>query len=240
MAAVVLAVGAGLAPGSAIAAPSAGPSLSGWKLTLPVNSSGKQSGNSAATLSPAAVKSPWLVRNSSGSLTFWAPTKGATTTNSAHARTELVATSGFTAGSGSHTLKSTLKVLQVPGANDIIIGQVHCGGSTSSIPLLMLHYKNGNISVMVRTSPTKAGTDSATVLTGVPLNSSFSYTITASGSKFTIEASYNGNSGSKSISLSSSFKGYDVRWQAGDYQQSNVNNSSTEGGKLTITSLTKS
>jgi hypothetical protein len=225
---------------SAVPASAATVSLSGWRLTLPVNSSGGTSGNAAVTLNPAAVKSPWLVRNSDGSLTFWAPTKGATTTNSKHPRTELVSTSDWSAGSGTHTLNATLKVQQLPGAHDIIIGQIHCGGSTSSIPLLMLHYNNGNVTVAIRTSPTVAGTDNATILTGIPLNATFSYTITSNGSDFTMSASYNGRSGSKTIAMRSAFKGYDVRWQAGDYQQGEQTSSGTDGGRMTISSLTKS
>ncbi len=236
VAAVAVAAGA-LTPGTALAATV---SLSGWRLTLPVNSSGQPTGNAAVTLNPAAVRSPWLVRNSDGSLTFWAPTHGATTTNSKHARTELVSNSDFTAGSGSHTLSATLKVQQLPSAHDIIIGQIHCSGSQSSIPLLMLHYNNGNISVVVRTDPTVPGTDSATVLTGVPLNATFSYTIIANGSSFVTSASYNGRSGNKTITMNSSFKGFPVRWQAGDYQQSNVSTTDTGGGRMTITALSKS
>jgi hypothetical protein len=50
-------------------------SLSGWKLTLPVDSSGCQCG-SAATIDPATVKAPWLTRDSDGGrLTFTALTQ---------------------------------------------------------------------------------------------------------------------------------------------------------------------
>ena len=242
-AALVVAGGLTFALGSADAATSV--SLSGWKLSLPVNSSGQQSGASA-TVDPAAVDPPWLTRNSNGSLTFFAPTKGAHSPHSLHPRTELVRTSDFTAGSGNHTMAGTFVMQKLPSAQDIIIGQIHCGGADSSIPLLMLHYKHtssdaansGRVFLVVRTNPTVAGTDTATVLSGVPMNAAFSYTITANGSSFTVSATSGSKSGKSTIALNSSFKGKDVRFQVGDYQQTEANNSSTDGGKLTINALT--
>ena len=245
-AAVLAAAGAltfAAAGGSALAAPApaaASPvSLSGWKLTLPVDSSGCQCG-SAATVDPAAVTPPWLVRNADGSLTFWAPTKGAHTPNSLHPRTELVDLSDFTAGSGTHTLKGTFSIQKLPSANDIIIGQIHGGGSSSSIPLVMLHYRGGDIVVVTRKSPTAGGSTTATVLTGVPMNAAFSYTIQQSGSKFLISAAYGAKSGHATVAVPSSFKGMDVRFQAGDYQQTDANQSSTDGGRLTVSALSAS
>lgn len=97
-----------------------------------------------------------------------------------------------------------------PGAHDIVIDQIHCGGSILSIPLLIL------------------------------LNATFSYTVTSNGSNFTMSASYNGRSGSKTIAMKSAFKDYDVRWQVGDHQQGEQTSSGTDGGRMTISSLTKS
>ncbi|MFJ4919360.1 polysaccharide lyase family 7 protein [Streptomyces sp. NPDC088725] len=224
----------------ASAQPAATVSLSGWKLTLPVNSSGEQSGASV-TKNPAVVTAPWLTRNSSGTLTFWAPTKGATTPNSAHPRTELVRTSDFTAGSGSHTLSSDVTMQQLPaGSDDIIIGQIHGSGSNSSVPLLMLHYTSGRVWVAVRKNPDVAGTDTATLLEGVPMNQAFSFHIVADGNNLTssVAVTSTGESASKTIALNSSFKGMAVRWQVGDYQQTDANNSATDGGRLTVNYLT--
>jgi hypothetical protein len=245
--AAVLATGGALAltagGGPALAAPApaaASPvSLSGWELTLPVDSSGCQCG-AATTVNPAALTPPWLVRTSNGSLTFWAPTKGAHTPHSLHPRTELVDLSDFTAGSGTHTLGGTFSIQKLPSANDIIIGQIHGGGSSSAIPLVMLHYRGGDIVVVTRKSPTAGGSTTATVLTGVPLNAVFSYTIEQSGSKFLISATYGSRSGHATVSVPSSFKGMDVRFQAGDYQQTDANQSSTDGGRLTVSALSAS
>ncbi|HEU5353996.1 MAG TPA: polysaccharide lyase family 7 protein [Actinocrinis sp.] len=230
---------ASAAPASTAAkSPASVVSLTGWNLTLPVDSSGCQCG-AATEISPATLKAPWLVRNSDGSLTFWAPTKGAHTPHSLHPRTELVSRTDFTAGSGTHTLTATFVMQKMPSANDIMIGQIHGGGSSSSIPLLMLHYRNnGQLIVVTRKNPT-SGSTSATVLTGVPMNAAFSYTITQSGMKMTVTATYGGKHGNAVIAVPSSFRGMDVRFQAGDYQQTDANNSATDGGRLTVTAISQ-
>jgi hypothetical protein len=239
-----IAVSAAQGPASAASA-AAGGSLTGWKLTLPVDSAGKQSGAST-TVSPAKVTAPWLTRNADGSLAFFAPTKGAHTPNSPHPRTELVSTNDFTAGSGTHTMTATMVMQQLPSAQDIIIGQIHGGGPISSVPLLMLHYRHtaadaansGRVTQTIRKNPTVAGSDLSTVLTNVPMNAAFSYTITENISGFTVTATSGGKTGKQTVPLNSSFKGKDVRFQVGDYQQTVANNSSTDGGRLTIKALT--
>jgi hypothetical protein len=233
-----------LFPAAATTAPAANPkatvSISGWNLTLPVDSSGCQCGN-AEQLSPAAIISPWLTRTSAGALDFWAPTKGATTPNSAHPRTELVSTSSFAGdSSGTHTLKATLSIQQLPPANDIVVGQIHGGGSSSSIPLLLLHYTSGSLVVWVRPTPSTGSQPVATLNTGVPLNGSFSYTISETGSSMKVSTTYGNTTKSTTIALGSGFDGMTLRFQTGDYQQSDANSSSTEGGRLTITSLSQS
>jgi hypothetical protein len=236
---VVVAASGALAAQPAVVRPAATVSLSGWKLTLPVNSSGGQSG-AATTVNPAVVTPPWLTRNSDGTLTFWAPTKGATTPNSAHPRTELVRTTDVTAGSGNHTMSTDVTMQQLPaGSNDIIIGQIHGSGSNSSVPLLMLHYTSGRIWVAVRNNPTVSGSQTATLLTGVPMNQPISFHITANGTNLTssVTVTSTGQSASHTNALNSSFNGMAVRWQVGDYQQTNANSSSTAGGRLTINYL---
>ncbi|HET9169477.1 MAG TPA: polysaccharide lyase family 7 protein [Actinospica sp.] len=214
--------------------------LSGWNLTLPVDSAGCQCGD-AEQLSPAAVISPWLTRTSGGGLDFWAPTKGATTPNSAHPRTELVSTSSFAGGgSATHTLTATLSVQQLPPADDIVVGQIHGGGSSSSIPLLLLHYTSGGLTVWVRPTPSTGSEKVATLTTGVPINGSFSYTISETGSKMKVSTTYAGATKSTTITLGSGFDGMTLRFQAGDYQQSDANGSTTEGGRVTFTALTQS
>jgi hypothetical protein len=69
------------------------------------------------------------------------------------------------------------------------------------------------------------------------MNAPFSYTVTESPSGFTVTATSAGRIGHQTAALSPSFKGKDVRFQVGDYQQTEANNSTTDAGELTITAL---
>ena len=64
--------------------------------------------------------------------------------------------------------------------------------------------------------------------------------ISETGSSMKVSTTYGGTTKSTTIALGSGFDGMTLRFQAGDYQQSDANSSSTEGGRLTITSLSQS
>ena len=59
--------------------------LSGWKLSIPVPTKK----GTPTLLEPAYTVAPWMVPHPAGGLEFWAPSKGPTTENSSHPRTEL-------------------------------------------------------------------------------------------------------------------------------------------------------
>ena len=215
--------------------PVGAPSLSGWKLTLPVDKAGALSGK-AEELQSAALTAPWLVRNADGSLSFWAPATGATTSNSEHARTELVSTNDFTLGAGVHSLAATLSVTQVPSADpDIDVGQVHGGGSLKSIPFVMLHWRDGNIVVIVKQVMHGSTSQSVTLLTGVPLGAKFSYVMTDLGNgTISLTAAYNGQARQATVRVATPFAGTDERFQVGDYQQGTTGASASDGGRVTF------
>jgi hypothetical protein len=239
-------VGPGASAGvSAVAVPpvsAVGPvSLGGWKLTLPVDGGGNLSGT-AAQLSAAAVTGPWLNRAADGSLNFWAPSDGAKTANSAHARTELVSTNDFALGAGVHTLSALLAVTQVPaGARDICVGQIHGGGPIKSVPFVMLHWRDGNIVVIVKQVVHGSRSQSITLLTGVPLGARFGYTMSDNGNgTLTFTAVYDGQARQATAVVVPAFVGTDQRFQAGDYQQATSGSSPSDGGKATFYALTES
>ena len=232
------AAASGSAGNSATAGPTTatGPvSLSGWKLTLPVDSSGSLSGN-AKQLSTAAVTAPWLTRNADGSLSFWAPATGATTPNSQHARTELVSANDFSFGSASHTLSAQVAVTQVPtGDPDICLGQIHGGGSISSVPFVMLHWRNGSIVVVVKKVVQGSSSQTVTLLTGVPLGATFSFTLSDEGNgSIGLSAAYEGRSEQASVTAAAAFLDTDQRFQVGDYQQAVSGSSASDGGRATF------
>lgn len=227
----------------ASAPPMTGPiPLDGWRLTLPVDSGGALSGR-AEQLGTAAVAAPWLIRNPDGSVTFWAPAQGAKTGNSEHARTELVSTRDWMFGTdGVHTLAATLAVSQVPQSDpDICVGQVHGGGSIKSIPFVMLHYRDGNIVVIVKQELEGTASQIITLLTGIPLGGVFSYTITDNGDgALGLSATYNGQAARQTVRVASAFIGTDQRFQVGDYQQATSASSATDGGRMTLYALNAS
>ncbi|HEV2372169.1 MAG TPA: polysaccharide lyase family 7 protein [Streptosporangiaceae bacterium] len=214
---------------------SSGPSLSGWGLTLPVNSAGQPTGNNAEFLDPAQLDSPWLTRKPNGGLDFWAPAIGATTPHSTHARTELVDNSSFTLGQGpSQTLTETFAVLQQPTqSQNIIVGQLHGGGASSASAYAMLHYRAGEIYVYV------AGESSEIdMMNNVPLGGTVAATITASGNNLTFTVTFKGQTATKTVPNTPGFPGQTVRWQAGDYQQDVVAGASQgDGGRVVIYKL---
>ena len=216
-------------------------SLDGWMLTLPVDKHGNLSGK-AKQLQQAAVTAPWLVSNSDGSLSFWAPAAGASTSNSEHARTELVSTNDFTFGSGVHTLSALVSVTQVPTTDpDICLGQVHGGGAIKSIPFVMLHWRNGSIVVIVKQELHGSHSQSITLLTGVPLNARFAFSITDNGNgTLGLAASYNGSTQRSTAQVVPAFMGTDQRFQVGDYQQAVTSSSATDGGRATFYAITQS
>jgi hypothetical protein len=217
--------------------------LDGWRLTLPVNSGGGTDG-SPEVLNPAALYPPYLDRAADGSLDFWAPTIGATTSHSSSPRTELVANSGFTAGtSGPHTLTATVTITQVPATSQtIIIGQIHGDGSLTSDPYVLLYYSNGTLHAQVNQQLASGNNYlDYPLLTDIALGTTFSYTITDLGDgtdRFTATA--NGSTQQKTAPVPSAWSDQTVRFQAGDYEKLKGDPADGDGGKLTFSVLTAS
>lgn len=210
--------------------PSAGSvDLSGWKLTLPVEGdSGK-----AANVEPAQATDPWLTWGAQG-LTFTAPLQGATTANSSHPRTELINLTDFTAGdSGKHTLRAQLAVDQTPpDTGDVIVGQLHGSADLKSVAFVMLHYTNGTIRVVVKQTHERGGSAAQKfeLLTGVAPGQPFEFAITDAGDgQLTFTASSNGVSKQASAPVPEAFAGQSVRFQVGDYPQSELSADSGDG-----------
>ncbi|MFB7667985.1 polysaccharide lyase family 7 protein [Kitasatospora sp. NPDC056138] len=213
--------------------------LDGWDLILPVDAAGGTSGNHAAILRPAALRSPYLTREADGSLGFWAPSVGATTASSLHPRTELVGRDSWTVGNKKRTLGASVRVGQVPGStHDVIVGQIHGAGDDSSVPLVMLHYDGGVIRVTV-----KEASDRSTVyklVGGVPLDTAFSYTLSDNGNgtlTFTARVG-TGSTVRKTVPVPSAYRGMQVRFAAGDYEQATEALPYGDGGRVILDRLT--
>jgi hypothetical protein len=192
--------------------------LSGWKLVLP------EAGptGDAASVTPAVIFPPWLVRQPDGTLRFWAPVCGASTPNSEHPRTELNSLTNFVAAaSGRRTLTASVAVSQVPAAGgEVIVGQIHGAENISSVPFVMLRYGAGQVWVVVKKGQSGSASDKFPLLGGVPLGGWFDYVISDNGDgTLTVAVSHGVDSQHVTIAVPASFAGATVRFQAGAYQQ---------------------
>jgi Alginate lyase len=213
--------------------------LAGWKLTLPL--AGKK--GAAAIVDPAQASPPWLTSDGDGAITLWAPVNGATTEHSEHARTELDRLDNFQAGAVRQTLSASVSVAQVPTQNqDVIIGQIHGADDISSVPFVMLHYAAGAITVVVKQQHSGKASSDFTLLTGVPLDARFDFSIRDNGNgSLTFTADYADQHASTDAPLPDSFRDATVRFQAGAYQLADTKAgpaADTDGAKVTFYALT--
>jgi hypothetical protein len=214
--------------------------LDGWQLTLPV--ANRDSGD-ADTVNPARISPPWLTTADGGGMTFWAPVDGATTPNSAHARTELVRKDTFKAGQDAHAMTATLSVAQLPIEDpDVIIGQIHGAGDIKSVPWVMLHYFDGAIKVVVKQAQSGDAAITYPLSDNVPLNTPFTFHITDGGDgNLTFALDADGHTTSATAPVPPPFAGATVRFQVGAYQQAEASGASAapdDGARLTFTAIT--
>jgi Alginate lyase len=212
--------------------PTQAPVLSDWTLILPVNKKGQFTGNQAAQVTPAKPIAPYLSQQADGSLALYAPSVGATTTNSLHPRTELVRRQGFRLVPGTeNTMTATLAVTQVPkDTHKIIVGQLHAAKG----PFVTLRYSDGRINVI------SADGSDCTLLTGVALGQKFSYQITQKGYELLYEASttVNGQTVTRAVAtmIPTAFRNDTGQFSAGDYEQATVHVAGS-GGRVTFYDL---
>jgi alginate lyase len=207
------------------------PVLAQWSLILPLNDKGQPTGNTARELPTAQIDPPFLTAGQNGALNFYAPSIGATTTHSAHARTELVRRQGFRLTIGTeNTMTATVAVTQVPAdTHKIIVGQLHAAGG----PFVTLRYSDGRINVIDNSSD-------CSLLNGVALGQKFSYQITQQGWELLYEASttVNGKTVSQAVvtGLPAQFRDATAQFSAGDYEQA-IAHAPTSAGRVTFYAL---
>ena len=217
-----------------------GPSLGGWRLTLPVDSGGGTDG-SPVVLDPAELDPPYLDRDGDGNLEFWAPAVGATTSHSGSPRTEFVRDEGFQTGDGDeHTLSADVMVTQVPDeSRTIVLGQIHGDGDLNADPYTLLYFSDGVVHVKVNQQLASGSNyKDYPLLTGVGLGTEFSFTITDDGDgTLEFSATTGGDTERATAPVPDVWSGNDVRFQAGDYEQLKGDASDGDGGRVTFHAL---
>lgn len=211
--------------------------LSTWNLSEPVG------------IPPVTIATPKLVSGyqddyfrSGSTLFFWAPVTGSTTDNAVYPRTELRETYASGAAHNwpyslaDNTLRAALSVDQVPSTGKIVIGQIHCYGSSK--PLLKLEYQykaktqSGSIVAKFRTTPTSEP-EVVEIATGVALKERFTYLIhLTSAGALTVDA----HEMQWEANLGSSWSSKQLYFKAGVYIQDNTGYA-TEGGAATFYAL---
>src|SRR5882757_10160234 len=99
----------------------------------------------------------------------------------------------------------------------------------------MMHYRDGDLRVVVKQKQKASDLQSYPLLTGVPLNARFDIAISDIGNgQMTFSATYNGQTQQASSPVPDKFHDETVRFQVGDYQQADNSKGANDGGKVTF------
>ena len=211
--------------------------LDTWNLSIPV-------GSPATTINTPQLAAGYTdgYFKSGDTLFFWAPVTGSRTANAVYPRSELRETkadssvNNWNYTAADNMRRAAVAVNQVPSTGKIVIGQIHCYGSTE--PLIKLEYQfkektqTGNIVAKFRLTPTSEP-EVIQIATGVLLKERFTYTIhlTPTGN-----LTVNAHEMQWSTKLDATWDGKQLYFKAGVYTQDNAGYA-TEGGAATFYKL---
>ena len=137
-------------------------------------------------------------------------------------------------------MQATLAVAQVPpDTKDIIVGQIHGSDTISSIAFVMLHYQDGGIHVVVKQKLERGGPalQDYPLIDRVALGQRFDFTITDNGDgSMGFSASSSGVTKQATAPVPAAYAGQPVRFQVGDYQQSNEDPTGSGSGSSNLRS----
>ena len=230
--------------------------LGGWKLGLPVDSTGGTGGVGGIQFPAVTISSSQLVSgftndffyaNSAKQLIFTAPSNGAVTTpgtGSDHTRSELREVyTGPTADSDNDwnstlggSLTATCSVISVSAnASEATIGQIH----NQSVVFALMIYRPVQRDVALSLYTTlSSGTSQRTSLIGnIGLNDKITYTLNYSGNVLTTTV----NGVVRSFAVDSSWTGTPMYFKLGAYHSApNIGNSATDATQVSFDSFTVS
>lgn len=224
---------------SATAAQAASPSdyfdLSHWYLTLP---DANATVVSTQQLTAGYSSNYFYAASWDGSMRFWAPVTGGTTSGTTYPRSELremidpndMSVNWY--AEGTHVLTAACRVLQAPSSMKIIIGQIH---AFQSRPLVKLQWNNGKVRVQFKDYVTGSNDETVKTFTQAPGYGLIHYRIKEHDG--VIYVTMNGET------VSHNFLATDPNWanvgfyfKAGAYVQDH-DGPSTEGGLVRFTRL---
>lgn len=216
-----------------VEAPQTSIGLTHWKLTLPVTKDGTVAGpgNAVEMIALEGLSVPPYFTVTADSISFRAPTDGATTKGSHYPRSELREMDGegdeydWVVEQGG-ILTATLQVDELPKTakgqpGAIVIGQIH--GPDDE--LCRLYFDNGAL-YFVDDKAGKAAKETKFVLKSsvgkaakIPLGERFSYTIDANSERLEVSVQYNDVTYTATDPISAFWPGKELYFKAGVYVQ---------------------
>ena len=227
--------------------------LSHWKLQLPTwlgvltGTSGSSVDEKIPALLVAGFTNAYFYTGPDGSMVFWAPDNGASTSGSTHPRSELrerINPSNDSANwllYGAHTLNGQCKVWQIPSdTRKVIIGQIHAVNSVSNLPTVKIQFNNGTLEGTVKTISTNDSSDTKFTYGFVGLSNNITYQIKVVNGLISI--AINGKTNSLNVFQSDpAYTNVQQYFKAGSYNQTDDPcNCSTDGARVAFYSLTMS
>jgi hypothetical protein len=209
--------------------------LSHWKLQLP---DADTTEISASNLS-GGYTSQYFYTDIDGAMAFWAPTTGGTTANSHYPRSELremldPGNSKVNWGwQGTHVMKATGKVVQLPSTGKVIVLQIHAieEDGTNAPPLVKVVFNKNQLDCQVKSDSSGSGSDVHNYFDNI--NVGDLYTVEIRVTDGVAYITVNGQTRSVDfVSMDAGWKSLKYYFKAGNYVQDN----STDGGSA-ITKL---
>ncbi|WP_414475838.1 polysaccharide lyase family 7 protein [Microvirga sp. M2] len=221
-------------------APSGNFSLSDWKITLPVDSSGKTSGEALEVSDLSGYQNgKYFHTGSDGAMVFYAPVDGATTSGSSYARSELREMNGTakaewslkTGGFMSATLEVDAAPMRDGEGRKVVIGQIH--GQDDELVRLYWHdntlyFANDQSGADSKEHDFTFKADDGTT-PNVSLNEKFSYTIHAKGSVLDVDIHADGKVYHSHSTINAVWQSDSFYFKAGAYLGANESNGSGYG-----------
>ncbi|WP_349616544.1 polysaccharide lyase family 7 protein [Azotobacter salinestris] len=196
--------------------------LSYWNLTTPeVTSTG-----GAVTYWPELPTSSYFSILGNGDLALWAPTKGATTTNSERTRTEF-----REIVPGTKTLKNwqlgeflsqylrvAMSLQQTTPNGRVVVAQIHV--KDISRPMLKILWDNGSLRARIRQHCNQVSDPEFVLLEGIPLGERISFSVGVSqGGVISINLAHGARRGECRFNMLPSYVGRLLYFKAGLYNQ---------------------
>jgi PKD repeat protein len=254
---LVLSVSLGLAAATAWALnpnlpPGSNFNLNNWYIQFPTSggvltcSGGSVDSATTTQLIDGYTNAPYFYTGTDGSMVFWAPINGATTSGTTFPRSELrelIATNDTGVNwvpYGTHILNAQCKVLQVPtSTKEVIIGQVHAE-SGAALPTVKVIFDNGKVHGTIKTNSTDDGSDFDFPTVTVALSNTITYTLEILNGLATVVI----NNKTNTYNIFQSDPNYTNSTQyfkAGDYCQANscTNPGNADGAMVAFYALTR-